>query len=144
MRTASQQSRLRESSESALQRLTVISTYWESNCGIEWKLASKPPQNIRSSHFLATHWKMHTLADSVLYMTINKYRLLTALRRVFGGRLYFHERAWRLVFYGKGGNSVLDNLNLKHAEKITKSAFVRRARGKRWSEVEAEWSTIRT
>jgi len=89
-------------------------------------------------------YKSGKMADSVLYITINKYRLLTALRRVFGGRLYFHERAWRLVFYGKGGNSILDNLNLKHAEKITKSAFVRRARGKRWSEVEAEWSTIRT
>jgi hypothetical protein len=87
-------------------------------------------------------YKNGRMADSVLYITINKYRLLTALRRVFGGRLYFHERAWRLVFYGKRANYILDRLDLKHAEKITKSAFVRKARGNRWSEVEGEWSSI--
>jgi hypothetical protein len=57
------------------------------------------------------------MADSVLYITINKYRLLTALRGILGGRLYFHERAWRLVFYGKRANYILDKINLKHAEK---------------------------
>lgn len=87
-------------------------------------------------------YKNGRMADSVLYITIIKYRLLTALRRVFGGRLYFHERAWRLVFYGKRANYILDRLDLKHAEKITKSAFVRKARGNRWSEAEGEWSSI--
>ena len=87
-------------------------------------------------------YKNRRRADSVLYITINKYRLLTALRSVFGGRLYRHKRAWRLVFHGKRGNSILDKINLKHEEKITKSKFVREARGKPWSEVEGEWSSI--
>jgi hypothetical protein len=87
-------------------------------------------------------YKHGRIADSVLYITINKYRLLTALRRVFGGKLYLHERAWRLVFYGKKGNYLLDKINLKHDEKIAKSAFVREARGKPWSQVEGEWSSI--
>jgi AraC-like DNA-binding protein len=82
------------------------------------------------------------IADSVLYITMNKHRLLTALRSVFGGRLYRHERAWRLVFYGKRGNHILDNLNLKHEEKIAKSNLVREARGKPWSQVEGEWLSI--
>jgi len=67
---------------------------------------------------------------------------LTALRSVFGGRLYRHERAWRLVFWGKRGNYILAKLNLKHGEKIAKSNFVREARGKPWSQVEGEWSSI--
>jgi hypothetical protein len=87
-------------------------------------------------------YKRGRTADSVLYITINKYRLLTALRSVFGGRLYRHERAWRLVFYGKRGNHILDNLNLKHEEKIAKSSLVREARGKPWREVEGEWLSI--
>ncbi|MDA4115100.1 MAG: hypothetical protein OK442_00925 [Thaumarchaeota archaeon] len=87
-------------------------------------------------------YKNGRMADSVLYITINKYRLLTSLRRVFGGRLYFHERAWRLVFYGKRANYILDRLNLKHAEKITKSAFVKKARGQRWNAVSDEWLSI--
>lgn len=82
------------------------------------------------------------IADSVLYITINKYHLLNSLRHVLGGRLYFHERAWRLVFYGKGANRVLDRINLKHAENIEKSAFVRGARGQRWNRVEDDWSSI--
>jgi len=82
------------------------------------------------------------IADSVLYITINKYHLLTSLRRVFGGRLYFHERAWRLVFYGKRANHILDRIALKHSEKIEKSAFVRSARGQRWNTVEDEWLSI--
>jgi hypothetical protein len=70
------------------------------------------------------------MADSVLYTTTDEYRMLTALRRVFGGRL-FHDRARRLVSCGKRTNFILDNLNQKHAEKIEKGAFVRKARGMR-------------
>jgi hypothetical protein len=87
-------------------------------------------------------YKNGRIADSVLYVTINKHRMLTSLRRVFGGRLYFHERAWRLVFYGKRANYILDRLDLKHAEKIAKSSLVRESRGERWSEVEDKWLSI--
>lgn len=81
-------------------------------------------------------------ADSVLYITINKYRLLRKLKQLLGGRLYRHDRAWRLVFYGKKASLILDALELRHAEKITKSAFVRGARGLRWVEVERGWKSI--
>lgn len=82
------------------------------------------------------------MADSVLYITINKLRLLTDLKQVFAGRLYLHERAWRLVFYGKGANRILDQVTLKHDEKVAKSVFVRKARGQRWSSVSNEWLSI--
>lgn len=87
-------------------------------------------------------YRNRRVADSVLYITINKYQLLTDLQGVFGGRLYFHERAWRLIFYGKRANRILDKINLKHPEKIEKGAFVRDAGGKRWCEVEDEWLSI--
>jgi hypothetical protein len=87
-------------------------------------------------------YKNGRMADSALYITIDKYRLLTALRSILGGMLYLHERAWRLVFYGKRANFILDNLSLKHAERIEKSAFVRKARGMPWSQVEGDWSSI--
>jgi hypothetical protein len=82
------------------------------------------------------------IADSVLYITTNKFHLLTSLKHVFGGRLYFHERAWRLVLYGKvGANRILDRTTLKHDEKIEKSAFVRAARGQRWNKVDDDRSS---
>jgi hypothetical protein len=87
-------------------------------------------------------YRSGNIADSVLYITINKYHLLSSLRRVLRGRLYFHERAWRLVFYGKGANRILDRIILKHAEKIERSVYVRGARGLRWNEVEEDWLSI--
>ena len=84
----------------------------------------------------------HTRADSVLYITINKLDLLSSLREVVGGKLYFHERAWRLVFYGKRAIRILRQLPLRHAEKISKSQLVRAATGKPWREVAADWQEI--
>ena len=87
-------------------------------------------------------YKNHRIADSVLHITISKYQLLRTLKEVVGGRLYVHERAWRLVFYGKNANHLLDRLNLRHEEKIAKSLFVRGARGRPWNEVEVGWARI--
>ena len=81
-------------------------------------------------------------ADSVLYITINKHALLTSLRGAIGGRLYSHERAWRLVLYGKKANQILEQISPRHEEKIIKSALVREATGKPWFQVEHEWDLV--
>ncbi|MBI3023270.1 MAG: hypothetical protein HYY68_06025 [Thaumarchaeota archaeon] len=84
----------------------------------------------------------HGRADAVLFITINKYQLLNTLKRTLGGNLYGHERAWRLVFYGKNALHILESMNLKHREKISKRDVVQRMTGKLWSEAENEWLEI--
>ncbi len=84
----------------------------------------------------------HGRADAVLFITINKYQLLNTLKRTLGGNLYWHERAWRLVFYGKNALHILESMNLKHREKISKRDIVQRMTGKLWNEAENEWLEI--
>ena len=84
----------------------------------------------------------HGRADAVLFITIMKYRLLNTLRRILGGNLYWHERAWRLVFYGKSAVHLLEQMKLRHREKISKSAIVQWATGRSWSDVEKYWSGL--
>lgn len=84
----------------------------------------------------------HGRADAVLYITIDKYHLLIMLKRILGGNLYLHERAWRLVFYGKAVVQLLGQLSLKHREKIAKSGIVQSVTGESWSEVEKDWLDI--
>ncbi len=84
----------------------------------------------------------HGRADAILFVTINKYQLLNALKRVLGGNLYLHERAWRLVFYGRRAVNLLGQMNLKHSEKISKSIIVQSMTGKSWSKAENDWLVI--
>ncbi len=87
-------------------------------------------------------YNSHGRADAVLFVTINKYQLLNTLKRILGGNLYWHERAWRLVFYGKAAVHLLGQLSLKHREKVAKSSIVQSMTGKSWSQVENDWSSI--
>jgi hypothetical protein len=84
----------------------------------------------------------HGHADAMLFITINKYRLLAALRRILGGHLYWHERAWRLVFYGTEAVNLLERLPLKHQEKVAKGEVVSLMKGKPWSQAERPWSDL--
>lgn len=84
----------------------------------------------------------HGRADAVLFVTINKYQLLNTLKRILGGNLYWHERAWRLVFYGRRAVDLLGKMNLNHSEKISKSVIVQSMTGKSWSEAENDWLVI--
>lgn len=87
-------------------------------------------------------YNSHGRADAVLFVTINKYQLLNNLKRVLGGNLYWHERAWRLVFYGKRAVDLLRQMNLKHREKISKSVIVQSMTGKSWSKAENDWLDV--
>jgi len=81
-------------------------------------------------------------ADCVLYITTNKYRLLRCLRGILGGRLHRHERAWRLKFCGKSAVRLLEQLPLRHREKVTRSLVVQSATGRPWEQVCDKWFGI--
>ncbi len=81
-------------------------------------------------------------ADAVFFITIKKYSLLKTLKHLLGGNLYLHERAWRLVFYGKRAVQLLSEINLRHWEKISKRSILQSMTGEPWSRAEEEWSLV--